>query len=268
MSTAVDELWALAQRTPHVDADALARAVEAAVTSAALDYRSRLLVRDSVRALERYWGRDRFARWLAQSPGRASIEDASVTDGSEQRGFPNLQRRVMDVVQPEQVERFLRDLSRHVSKPTRLVVGGSTALILAGLLSRSTDDVDVVDEVPAELRANHRLVEEMIDRYGLRLAHFQSHYLPDGWDGRVRSMGAYGNLRVFGVDPIDIFVGKLFSVRAKDRDDLNALVSQLDHQAIRQRVKDSAGGLRSEARLLDAAKQNWFVLFGESDLPA
>ena len=267
---AVDELWSVASGTPHVDAAALARAVEGAVTDEPSDYRTRLLVRDSLRALEYHWGRERFEQWLKNSRRRASIElagdRASLNDTDEERGFPTLRRRVMDVVQPEAIDRFLRELSTHVRKPTRMVMGRSIALIMAGRLSRSTDDVDVVDEVPAELREQHGVLEDLTQVHKLRLAHFQSHYLPDGWERRVRSVGAYGDLHVSAVDPIDVFVGKLFSVRMKDREDLNALVSQLDREAVRRRVKEATGRLQSDARLLDAARQNWFVLFGD-ELP-
>src|SRR6266542_5335730 len=50
MSSAVDELWSVARQQPQVDANALARAVEAACTEP-LDYRTRLLIRDSISAL-------------------------------------------------------------------------------------------------------------------------------------------------------------------------------------------------------------------------
>src|SRR4051794_14122551 len=66
MTQAVDELWAVARQTPHVDAETLARAIEAAVDSEPLDYRTRLLIRDGVRALEAKWG-SRFQSWLSSS---------------------------------------------------------------------------------------------------------------------------------------------------------------------------------------------------------
>ena len=134
-------------------------------------------------------------------------------------------------------------------------------------LSRATKDIDIVDEVPEELRNQHRLLDDLALRYQLQLAHFQSHYLPSGWERRVRSLGAFGQLQVFIVDPYDIFVGKLFSMRTKDRADLNALASHLNRERVAERVRQSTAGLRGDPRLLDAAKQNWYVLFGEP-LPA
>lgn len=271
MSRVVDDLWTVAGGLPHVDADTLATAIEAAAREDnALDYRTRLLIRDGLRALESHWGYDRFQTWLAGSPARLQIETACKPEtfdpDPEEIGFPSLKRRVVDAVKPEVIERFLRDLSLRISQPTHLMIGGSIPLILAGYLTRNTEDVDVVDEVPAELRAQHQLLDELTGVYKLKLAHFQSHYLPSGWDKRLRSLAGFGKLQVFLVDPYDIFVGKLFSVRMKDRADLNALTSQLDHQTIRRRLRETTTALRSDPRLLDAAKQNWFVLFGE-DLP-
>ncbi len=68
----------------------------------------------------------------------------------------------------------------------------------------------------------------LVERYGLRLAHFQSHYLPDGWQRRVESFGVFGELAVFLVDPVDIAVGKLFSRRDKDLDDVRMLKRVLE----------------------------------------
>lgn len=170
----------------------------------------------------------------------------------------------MDAIHPETVEAFLRELSLHVNRPTRLVVGGSIALILAGYVSRHTDDIDVVDEVPAEIRVQHDLLEQLVGRYGLRLTHFQSHYLNAGWEQRIRSIGVFGNLHVFAVDAYDVFVGKLFSVRTKDRDDLRVLAGRLDRQTIVARLRETAGSLRADARLAKAAADNWFVVFGET----
>ncbi len=257
----------------RVDADQLARAVEQASDADpdALDYRTRLLIRDSVRALEAHWGRARLQVWLHASPRRLAIEracDPAFFDADPTEvGFPSLERRVVDAIQPETINRFFRDLSFRVSRPTRLVVGGSIPLMLAGHLTRYTEDVDVVDELPAELRGQHDILNELSDLYGLRLTHFQSHYLPTGWESRLRSYGAFQSLQVFLVDPYDIFVGKLFSNRAKDRQDLNDLTSRLDRSIILARLRDSTASFRSDEQLLEAAKRNWFVLFGE-DLPA
>jgi hypothetical protein len=273
MTRAVDELWTVAREKPQVDANALAAAIETAAAEPddALDYRTRLLIRDGLRALESHWGKNRFARWLTASSARENIVracDPTYLDGNPNEiGFPSLARRVVDAIQPEDVERFLRDLSRRVSHPTRLIIGGSIPLILGGQITRTTEDVDAVNEIPAELRDQHEFLDELREVHGLRLAHFQSHYLPSGWERRVHSLGNFGQLQVFLVDGCDIFVGKLFSLRKKDRADLVALASQLSRETIVHRVREETAGFRSDPRLLDAAKQNWYVLFGE-ELPS
>ena len=156
-------------------------------------------------------------------------------------------------------------LGRH--QITRLIIGGSIALIMSGHLQRPTEDMDLVDEVPEHIRLQYELLAELDHRYGFQLSHFQSHYLPSGWQNRLRSYAVIRQLNVFLVDPYDIFVGKLFSARRKDRADLNAMTSKLEHATILERLRTTTAGLRSDAHLLDAAKQNWFILYGE-ELPA
>ena len=47
------------------------------------------------------------------------------------------------------IVQYLRELGTRLQQSTKLVVGGSSALILQDLLSRSTEEIDVVDEVVA-----------------------------------------------------------------------------------------------------------------------
>src|SRR5205085_7702539 len=129
--------------------------------------------------------------WIARSPQGSRIQGICASLSSSQykdeTGFPSLSSRIMEPIKPDMVVRFFQELSHHVSRPATLLVGGSIALMLAGHLSRWTDDVDVVDEVPSELREQHQLRDELAKRFGLHLAHFQSHYLPDRWRNRLRS---------------------------------------------------------------------------------
>ena len=222
MNRAVDDLWTVALDASFIDADVLSSAVEAAARDeASMDYRTRLLVRDSVRALELHWGAERFRSWIKGSPRRQQIEKICAVARIEShrdrdaRGFPTLTRRVVDAIKPETVLQFLRELSTHVHTPTRLLIGRSIALILPRYIVRRTDDIDVVDEVPAELRKQHDVLGDLATRFGLRLTHFQSHYLPDGWDQRIHSIGTFDKLHAFRVDAYDVFVGKLFSGRNK-----------------------------------------------------
>ena len=270
MSDVVDQLWAVARSGGHVDADALARSVEGAA-GAALDYRTRLLIRDSLNALRAHWGPARFQPWLNGSARRDDLrricDDPSVRGAPADEGFPTLANRMVNPIDVNTVKQLLRELSAHVTQPTRLIIGGSVAMLLAGHLARHTDDIDIVDELPAGVRLQPELLESLATRYGLRLAHFQSHYLPDGWELRVRSIDVMGHVQVFAVDPYDVFVGKLFSTREKDRDDLRTVAPRLDRTKVIERLQGSAGTLRAEPRLHDAAKRNWFIVFGEP-LPA
>jgi hypothetical protein len=84
----------------------------------------------------------------------------------------------------------------------------------------------------------------------------------------VESFGVFGEMKVFLVDAIDIFVGKLFSHRAKDLTDLRVLKPRLDWDTVASRLKSSAGPLRGEARMLEAAEHNWYVLTGDALPPA
>ena len=173
----------------------------------------------------------------------------------------------MEHTRPATIEQFLRELGTSIHGPCRLNIGGSTGLILAGMLSRRTDDVDAVNEVPVAIRSNHELVEQLAARYGLRLAHFQSHYLPDHWETRLKSFGVFGHLQIFLVDPLDIALGKLFSRREKDLDDLRVLAPVVGKTNLQQRLQSSGEGLLSEPQFRENAQRNWYILFGDS-LPA
>lgn len=177
--------------------------------------------------------------------------------------FPSLVGRIHLITTRDSILRFLRDVGRSLNEDTQIVIGGSSSLILDHLLQRSTEDVDLVDEVPAALR---NLGEELLSAqrvHRLHLAHFQSHYLPDGWDNRLCSLGKLSRLSVYRVDSLDVFVGKLFSKREKDRQDINFLVQAFTRQQVRERLMGAGSRLLAEADLRSNAEQNWYVLYGE-----
>jgi hypothetical protein len=242
---------------------ALAEAIECAAQRPDLDYRTRLLIRDGTRALESHWGKERLRGWLRNSQARRQIEVLEQEEFGE-IGFPSLKERLVDATTPATVERYLRELSAHVHRPVRLVIGGSVALILEGLLSRATEDIDIVDEVPADLRQQHALLERLQRTYGLQLTHFQSHFLPSGWETRVRSLEPLGRLQVGLVDAYDVFLSKLFSARDKDRNDLHALMPPLDQETVKNRLKDTCRALLDDPALRQRAEQNWYILTGEA----
>ena len=216
--------------------------------------------------------RERLQRVLAQ----IDLEDADARTkelykasqravsglSTESTSFPSLSARITEPMKKNTIEQYLRELGTRIQEPTRLVIGGSSALILQELLRRNTEDVDVVDEVPLALREMHEWRAQAKVRYGLYIAHFQSHYLPQGWADRLHSKGRFGKLEVFLVDPIDIFVGKMFSRREKDLDDLRALAPMLDRPAIDSRLSASTS-LSSDDERRGLAKENYYIVFGD-----
>jgi hypothetical protein len=257
------DLWSLVQGRPQIDPDDLAAAIEEQVRTDDLDYRSRWLIRDGANALQAYWGNTRYQGWLAGSAQRESIL-AVCRESFERVGFPTIKARLMEKTDPEEIRRFLRKLGTQLRQPARLFVGGSAALILQGYLSRHTEDIHVVDELPVEVRSEHRLLDELKADFGLYLAHFQSHYLPPGWEKRVHSLEPFGRVQINLVDVYDLFLSKLFSGRRKDQNDLRVLAPQLDREVLVRRLRETTTAWQAMPDLVKHAKENWFVVFGES----
>lgn len=261
-------LWSLVWGKPQVDPEDLLRAVAAEVRKPELDYRTRCLMRSGLLALRDFWGSAAFDRRLGQTTEQPRLRDL-LEEYDLEDGFPSLRERLMDKTDPEAVREFLRDLGTRIAarKPIALTIGGAIALILTGRLARSTDDIDVVDEVPVEIRKETALLDELRNRYGLRLTHFQSHYLPPGWNDRIGFPQVFGNLRVRLVDPLDVFLGKLTSARPKDLDDLRALKGGLDRDLLNDRLRRTRDRLLADDDLHAQARKNWYILFGE-ELPS
>lgn len=173
----------------------------------------------------------------------------------------------MEPLSHDEILGFLRDLSRDVREPTSIVVGGSVALILRDLIVRSTEDIDVVNDIPKSIREMHAELDRLKERHRIYLGHFASHYLPEGWDRRTSSLGRFGELDVRLVDPFDVMIAKLFSLRTKDFDDLRAAWKKVDQEAFRDRLARTTSGLRSRGYLAEPSRRNWYVLTGEPDLP-
>jgi hypothetical protein len=258
----MSDLWKLVWGKPEVDPTDLAAAIAREAGQDRLDFRTRLLIRDGTEALRQHWGEERLAMWVQTAPTRHRIE-AIRRENLGEPGFPSLKERLMEKTDPQTVEHFLRDLGGHVRNPVRLLVGGSIALIMPGYLARATEDIDVVDEVPAEVRSLRPLLEQLKKRYGLQLTHFQSHYLPSGWENRLHSVGTFGKLQVYLVDWYDVFLSKLFSKREKDLDDLRILLTGIDKEVLVRRLRHAGGDLVKDSSLQPAADNNWYVLFGE-----
>ena len=261
----MSELWDLVWGKPQVDPALLSKAIEREIGSSnskELDVRTQLLIRDGTKALELFWGRERLNQWLDKSPVRDKIE-ALKNVYPEERGFPLLKERLMDKTKPEDVKRFLRELATCIHKPLTLEIGGSIALILTGYLTRGTEDIDVVNELPEAIRNQHELLHRLKDHHHLLLTHFQSHYLPSGWEDRLNYFGNFGSLQVYTVDVYDIFLCKLFSARAKDFNDLKVVMSQLDKNQIVNQLLATCESFLKDPKLKELGQKNWYILFGE-----
>jgi len=269
MSRAVSpefDLWSLVLDQPEIDPDDLALAIAREAQKPELDYRTRLLIRDSVDSLRRIWGAQRMTAWLRDAHSGATIE--AITNGElGPPGFSLLGRRIMSATRSDTIIAFLRELGISLAQPEKMVVGGAASLILTTPLSRRTEYIDVVDELPAQVRGRHDLLDNLAKRYGIRLAHFQSHYLPTGWEIRIQSLGRFGQLDVWLVERHDIWLGKLFSSREKDRDDLRLIAPVLDKSILQSRLKDACAAFLAQADLRRHATDNWYIVFGEP-LPA
>jgi hypothetical protein len=262
MTTKTLEVWDMIYGTPQIDPSDLAEAVCQQAGEDPLDYRTRLLIRDSVVALRSHWGSARTEGWLARCPHRERIAQICQEE-FEKVGFSTIRRRLMDKTDPVRVRQFLEQLGWNVHEETTAYIAGSVALILPGYLSRHTDDIDFINEVPAALRNNHARLHELETSYGLTLGHVQSHYFPSGWLQRVHSIGVFGRLRLFRVDVYDVFFSKLTSAREKDLDDIRFVAPQLDKETLIRKLWTTAQGLLAAPRLLELSQRNWQVVFGE-----
>jgi Nucleotidyltransferase of unknown function (DUF6036) len=255
------DLWSLVLNQREVDPAELADAVEDQVRRGDLDFRSRLLIRDSLDALEERWGKDRLGKWLTGSPAAERLT-AIRQEELGKPGFPFLRKQLVNPSQAEAMREFLREVGLRLQRPVKLSIGGSGALILKGYLDRRTQDLDVVDEVPEEIRTLGDRLNLLEQLYHVRLSHFQSHYLPAGWSERTHSLDPFGQLQASVVDVYDVFLSKLFSIREKDLNDLRTLTPQLDRETLARRLRDTTGPMLSEAGLRQRAEQNWHTLFG------
>lgn len=265
MAVASKDLWSLIDQR-CIDPEELTNAIQEQLSAEPLDYRTRLLVRDSVEALKRYWGEERVAVWLGRCPDGWKIENI-CREQFERPGFPFLKEQVMEPSKPETIRHLLRDIGSTLQRPLQVAIGGSGALILKGYLSRKTQDIDIVDEVPKQIRELGPRLKEIEKVHLLEVTHFQSHYLPSGWANRVHTTESFGNLRVQLVDAYDVFLSKLSSIRVKDRGDLTDVMPKLDKETLVRRLQDTMASTLASAELRKRCEHNWYVLFGEP-LPA
>src|SRR5688572_19417985 len=115
------DLWDLIRGKPQIDPTDLSDAICQQAAEASLDYRTRLLIRDSLDALRSYWGNDRVERRLAVCPHRDRIEAIS-REAFAEVGFPTIQRRLMDKTRPEDVQAFLRELGQRLHQEATVCI--------------------------------------------------------------------------------------------------------------------------------------------------
>jgi hypothetical protein len=259
------DLWSLVRGRPQIDPNDLAEAIAEQIADEPHDYRTRLLIRDSVDALKGYWGDERVERWLTNCPRHDKIEAVCREDFGEV-GFPSIRKRIMDKTEPETIRRYFQQMGYELRQTVKIAVGGGCALILPGYVSRFTEDIDVVGDVPAEIRTKYEFLDELQKLYGLHMGHVQPHYFPQSWQERVHSFGVFNHLQVSLVDVYDVFLSKFFSVRMKDMADMTVLLPQLDKAILVRRYLDTCQAFLTAPRLKEIAEKNWRILFGE-DLP-
>jgi hypothetical protein len=66
------------------------------------------------------------------------------------------------------------------------------------------------------------------------------------------------------LDLYETFLSKLSSAREEDRDDLRALVPQLDKDILVGRLQKRTANWQAAPELLKHARTNWYILYGEA----
>src|SRR5262245_18319499 len=131
MATQTLDLWTLVRGRPQIDPNDLAEAVVNQAAEEDLDYRTRLLIRDSVDALRDYWGALRLERWFNERPYQERITKI-IGEQFDEVGFPSIKKRLMDTTDPETVKQYFRQLGQELRETVKIAVAGGCALILPG----------------------------------------------------------------------------------------------------------------------------------------
>jgi hypothetical protein len=255
--------WRLVWGQPYIDSRTLAAAIEQDLQREPRpDFRTRLLVRDAAVAIRSYWGAPRFTQWLATSPVGPLIRAILDEDLGETR-FPAIRRRLVDSIDSTRLSRIFDLLGRAIHDRIEIHIAGSIPTLIKGLTARPTGDVDLVDEVPEEIRRQRAVLRKIETDFGLKLGHVQSHYLPAHWQDRRQWLGDFGGLRVYLVDEYDIFVSKLSSKKEKHQSDLSVLALELDKETARHRLLTDGRHFLDDPKLRPQIEENWRFIFQE-----
>lgn len=259
--------WKLVWGQPYIDSQTLATAIEQDLERTAQpDFRTRLLVRDAATAIRSFWGSRKFARWLAESPAGPRIRTILEEDLG-QPGFSTIRRRLVDTIDDSQLRQIFEMLGRNIHGQVEIHVAGSIPTLIKGLTARPTININIVDEVPAEIRRQRALLRKIKTDFGLTLGHMQSHYLPAHWRDRRQWLGDFGGLRVYVVDEYDIFVSKLPSKKAKHQSDLRVLALRLDKGTAKHRLQSDGTAFLEDPKLRPQIEENWRFIFQELLFP-
>jgi hypothetical protein len=255
--------WRLVWGQPYIDSRTLTAAIEQDLQHEPRpDFRTRLLVRDAAVAIRSYWGVPRFTQWLAASPVGPRIR-AILDEDLGEPGFSTIRRRLVDNIDLTQLSQIFELLGRAVHHRVEVHIAGSIPTLVKGLTARPTIDIDFVDEVPAEIRRQGTVLRRIESEFGLKLAHVQSHYLPEHWQNRRHWLGDFGGLRVYLVDEYDIFVSKLSSKLEKHQLDLRVLALKLDKETARHRLFNDGRRFLDDPKLRPLIEENWRFIFQE-----
>ena len=255
--------WELVWGQPYIDCDTLAAAIEEDLErTPEPDFRTRLLIRDAARAMRTYWGRSKFGRWLKESPFQDEIRTILASKLGKE-GFHNIRGRLVSNIGSNEIRQIFSLLGEHVRDRIDVYIAGSIPTMIQGLTVRPTDDIDIVNEVPAQIRKQTDVLKRIRDKYGLTLGHVQSHYLPSNWQQRRRFLGDFGGLNVYLVEVVDIFVSKLSSKQEKHKEDLRVLAKELEKEDIERRLLGDGKAFLDDPFLKPQIEANWKFIFQE-----
>lgn len=255
--------WRLVWGQPYIDSRTLAAAIEQDLArTPEPDYRTRLLIRDASVALRSYWGSRRFDQWLDVSPEGSRVREI-LGEVFDEVGYSTIRERLVDSIDMKQLTQVFEMLGQSIHGRIEIHIAGSVPTLVKGLTARPTDDIDLVDEIPEEIRRQRDVLREIEVEFGMKLGHVQSHYLPTGWRERRRWLGDFGGLRVYLVDEYDIFVSKLSSKKKKHQLDLRVLALKLDMDTARDRLLNSGRAFLDDPALRPQILENWRFIFQE-----